>query len=203
MIEGTSEAGAGAKGYHEALGLFIEEFASTEAFMFMLLCHYAKVDLHVGKVVFSRVTISQTIDLVKSVTSVNNSGEPRKSDLENALKQLESINQTRNKVVHWIPFSAVRDNVISLSGGPGDVRHLTNEMTRKHRSEIEVPPAMLAQMTDDLKKIQTHICYHLSFDSLPESAMRLFDRVRCAPWRYTKPLDTAAKPALGRSRSGS
>jgi hypothetical protein len=92
MIEASPDAGPCAKGYHEALGLFIEEFASTEALMFMLLCHYAKVNPHVGKAVFPGLKISQTIEFVKSVALVKDLGEPRESDLENALKQLKSIN---------------------------------------------------------------------------------------------------------------
>jgi hypothetical protein len=35
-------------------------------------------------------------------------GEPRKSDLENVLKQLKSISEARNSVVHWIPVSDVK-----------------------------------------------------------------------------------------------
>jgi hypothetical protein len=108
MIEASPDAFARAKGYHEALGLFIEEFASTEAFMFILLCHYANVDLRVGKVVFSSVRMSQTIDLVRSAILAKDLGEPRKSDLENVLKQLKSISEARNSVVHWIPVSDVK-----------------------------------------------------------------------------------------------
>jgi hypothetical protein len=77
---------------------------------------------------------------------------------------------------------------------PGDVRHLTNEMralTKKGRREIAVSPAMLAQMTNDLQKVQSHIWYHLSFDSIPEFVMRLLDEARRAPWRYTVPFENS------------
>ena len=106
------------KSCHEALGLFIEEFASTEGFLHLLLCNYAKVSPGIGRALFHATRTGQTIDLIKRIVSVNNPGEPRGSDLKVVLQQLEDISKIRNNIVHFIP----------LDGVPGDARHLTNAM---------------------------------------------------------------------------
>jgi hypothetical protein len=174
------DAGAGAGSYHEALGLFIEEFAKTEGFMHLLLWHYAGVNPGVGKAVFSGTRTAQTVDLIRRIMSANDPGEPRKSDLEAVFKQLSSINEVRNGLVHYI----------TLSGIPGDVRHLTNAMRalgKKHRREIAVSATVLADMTDDLQKIQSHIWYDLSFDRMRQFERAMLDELRRAPWRYAAP----------------
>jgi hypothetical protein len=141
--------------------------------MHLLLWHYAKVNPGVSKAVFPGTRTVQTIDFIKRIVSVNDPGEPRKSDLQAVFRQPNSINEVRNGIVHFIP----------LSGIPGDVRHLTNDMralTEKHRRDIAVSATMLADMTEDLKKIQHHIWYHLSFDRMPKFEMAMFDEVRRA-----------------------
>jgi hypothetical protein len=180
VADAEPDNGIGARSYHEALGLFMEEFAKTEGFLRMLLWHYAQVSVILGKVVFPDTGVDRTITLIRNITSVNDPGEPRKSDLEKMLQQLKLINGIRNKIVHFIP----------LDGMPGDVRHLTDAMralTEKHRGDTKVSAAMLADMTDDLQKIQTHIWYHLCFDRVPKVVMAMLDKVRRAPWRYSVP----------------
>ncbi|MGH6921925.1 MAG: hypothetical protein ACREJ0_30015 [Geminicoccaceae bacterium] len=180
MADAEPDNGTRTKSYHEALGLFMEEFAKTEGFLRMLLFHYAQVSGSVGKAAFPSTSVDQTITLISNITLVNDPGEPRRSDLDVVFQQLKSINQVRNSIVHFLP----------LDGIPGDVRHLTNAMralTEKHRRDIAVCATMLTEMTDDLQKVQAHIWYHLSFDRIPEFAVAMLDEVRRPPWRYQAP----------------
>jgi hypothetical protein len=94
------------------------------------------------------------------------------------LKQLESISEARNSIVHFV----------TLSGIPGDVCHLISaKQVLPEESRRTFSTAMLADMTGDLQKIQTHIWYHLSSDRIPGVAIAMLDEVRRARWRYTVP----------------
>jgi hypothetical protein len=180
-------------GYHEALGQFIESFAMVEGFMQMLLWHYAKVSPIVGKAVFSGVRTDVASSHIRRIISVNDPGEPLRNDLDDILTQLSAINTIRNAIVHHVP----------LSGLPGDVRHLTNEITAltdQHRKETAVSTKMLKDMTADLLKIAVHIGYQMSFARASKLTLAMFDEWRRAPWRYRpQPLNPNQKNPGGKA----
>jgi len=99
---------------HEAMGLFIEEFAATEAIMYVLLYHCAKVSFGVGRRIFANTSIEQIIEIMGRLVSINDFCDSRRSDLLAMLDQLKLINEARNGIVHFV----------TLSGIPGDARHL-------------------------------------------------------------------------------
>lgn len=177
--------------YHEALGQFIESFAMVEGYMHLLLCHYAKVSSLVGKAVFSGVRIDSATNSIRRIISVKAPSEPLKSDLDDLLAQLSTINSIRNAIVHHIPLSAI----------PSDVRHLTNEitaLTEQHRKETAVSVTMLKDMTADLIKITVHIAHHLSFTQSSKLTLAVFDETRREPWRYKPPPSVQNQKNPGR-----
>jgi hypothetical protein len=71
MEDAEPNAAATAKSYHEAMGVFIEECATTEAIMRALLCHYAKVNFVVGRIIFANTRIAQIMEMVRGLISVD------------------------------------------------------------------------------------------------------------------------------------
>jgi hypothetical protein len=91
MVDTCADAGSIPKSYHEALGRFIEEFASTEGFMHLLLWHYAKVDPGVGKAVLSGMGTTKTIESIGRIKSVVDPGELAKATLKLSSSNLSPL----------------------------------------------------------------------------------------------------------------
>jgi hypothetical protein len=171
--------------YWQALGQFIEYFASIEGLMFNFLAFYAKVEDPIAKAVFSGVRADAAMDYIRRIVAVNDPGDERRHELDNVFKQLKSISDARNDIVHYMSFVT------------SDLGRIVSNISRAHLTknikERPVSPAILKTMTTDLEKIGLHLVMHWV---LPNAS--LAERARQEPilnnaWRYKPPQDQTMK----------
>ena len=180
MTDPTATESGPSPNYHEALGLFIESFATTEAMMQFLLWHYAGVPGSVGRCIFSGTRPDTAISFLKRITTVNDPGEPLSSDLADILAQFQAINVVRNEIIHFIPVGDM----------PDDARDLTNEIrahTESKRRIVKMSVDQLFDMTTDLHKIAVHVGYHRVFKNNEKLARETYAEWLQRPWRYKRP----------------
>jgi hypothetical protein len=120
--------------YWQALGQFIEAFASTETVLFTYMTLCAQVRPDSARALLSGIHGDPMIDLVKRVWK----GIPPDVDilekLSGALEQFKMISDRRNSMVHYVSF---------VTGDKGRVssnitRASTNRRLREHRISPEI-----------------------------------------------------------------
>jgi hypothetical protein len=87
--------------YWQALGRFIEAFASTETGMFNLLAYYAGLSTAPAKALFSGTRIDAAIKLIRRIIAMEGAADERKNELEIVFSQLSAINEARNDIIHY------------------------------------------------------------------------------------------------------
>lgn len=171
--------------YWQALGRFVEAFASAETVMFALLSFYAKVPNDAAKALFSGTRVDASVKLIRRLIAVDDPGEERRQELELTFAQLGAINDARNDIIHygsWVTTEGRMTTNFSRA-------HLPQNVTWR-----PVSAAVLDAMTDDLHVIVTHLLLHRQYPSVEDTRDRLLRfQMTPEPWRYTPPQDHEMK----------
>jgi hypothetical protein len=174
------------KEYWQALGVFIEDFASIESLVFTYLFVCSRTPLPMARALFSGVHIEQGVSFIKRAWQVLPPSDSVKQDLEKVFDHLGEINAVRNSLVHHGSYlTETKERVTS------DIsRALTVDRIREHRISGED----LIQMSRDLLKIGTHIIVAVTMSdaSLEERAKRA--PVLKTAWHYKRPSTQRKKP---------
>jgi hypothetical protein len=180
-------------GYWQALGEFIETFASAELMLFTYLYLCAGINKSLGRALFGGLHVDQIIQQIRRIWAVEMRHPELKDNLEEAIKQFATINTQRNVIIHHASFVT------------SDKGRITSTISRARQPtlirEVRVSLEILKEMTTDLSKISDHLVYatciittpNISRDDLAADFPAL-----TAAWRYTPPGTSAARVAVKR-----
>ena len=138
--------------YWQALGKFIEKFASAETALFVLLLSYTKTDNIIGKIVFSGLRAKQAMTHVQRILTVAAVNKERAAELKYVFEQFSAISTARNSIVHYVSF------VTSDLGRVAS--NITRAPTPDLVKEMRISPEILETMSTDLEKIAHHLALH-------------------------------------------
>jgi hypothetical protein len=163
-------------GYFEALGRFVNEFAGVESALLFALKTYAKVSWPVARAIFSGTRVDTAMDFIKRICEAFDPGQERREELDNVFKQLRTINEIRNSLLHY--GSATLSDRGRITSNVR-IAHVPTRI-REH----PVPLDIINAMTTDLQKIS----YHLTLQCLRPDAS-FAERAAEIPeiagaWRY-------------------
>ncbi|NVN45176.1 hypothetical protein HW537_14940 [Asaia siamensis] len=191
MSEDTAKHDAVMFPYFWALGMFVHEFAETEAYVKLLLRVEANLPREVEGVLFSEVALARAIMNVRSIRSEKNALVD--VDLERALTQLDLIAKFRNSVIHH-GSQITKDEIISSN------RIITKKS--KPKTSYKSSHDILCEMICDLKVIRYGImsyiykqCVVIDDPSLDEHSIALMQSTQSAagaPWHYKPPQNPQA-----------
>ncbi|MGD0762659.1 MAG: hypothetical protein ABR929_05610 [Roseiarcus sp.] len=137
--------------YWQALGEFIETFASTETMLFSYLIVRIKVPHPVGRALFGGHHVDQLIGAVSRITLVLPPDHDLAEKTVLALDQLRIINATRNSIIHYPSFVT------------SDKGRISSNITRARRAELIIEyratVEALKEMTADLERISQIFLY--------------------------------------------
>lgn len=163
--------------YWQALGEFIELFASAEHVLFNYLSLYVNIHPQLAKALFSGFHVDQMISLIRRVWIVTPPDDMR-DKLDDALSQFKAINDVRNSMVH---------NVSYVTSDKGRLSSNTRAMTVEHVKEFRVEPDILKDIIADTEKIRDHLIYTVMIIADPRnSPNQLIGDFPTLPasWRY-------------------
>jgi hypothetical protein len=188
----TLEGKERVRAYYESLGRFVQMFSEVETAVSHTLWHYAKTKPEIAKVIFSGAKIEAGSSYIKQLAEATSAPESAKEGLGYVLQQLGIVNTVRNYVVHY--------GATSIAEGPAVV---SNALKAKGEPTVfPISPALLDQMTADLRKITFHLNYRHLGRPRPKSAevQNTLDGVLNSPWQYKHPAPqpTRSKTALAR-----
>lgn len=178
--------------YWQALGRFIDQFASVEKHMQIMLRHYAAASEAVGRVVFSGHRINDGIDTVNRLLDAR--ALPRvKARLRPVFGQLAQINTTRNNIVHWgVTHDWAAGLAVTSPGVLVTNRHLVQPGRTEQRYLVSLDD--FGDMTADLIKIGMHFNVEMYRDHLNRQLYRRALReVLNASWSYKPPQRAALR----------
>lgn len=172
----------GRDNYWRALGKFIDEFASIETGMHLLLQQRTRTPLELARAVFSGVRVKDAMDLIRRVAQVRPLEPEIAADQEFIFAQLTLINNIRNDIIHY---------GASVWMAPGEwlVWNWVTALTDKKLRTFRVSPSLLLDLAHDLRKIHVHLVErHLWREPglpspFPKRDLALLD----AAWRYKPP----------------
>jgi hypothetical protein len=171
--------------YWQALGEFIEAFASAETMLFTYLAVCANIPNSTAKALLSGIHADQIVSLIRRVWEIRPQTSGTTKRLERAFAQLTEINKIRNNVVHYASFVTSDKGRVSSN--------VTRALTRDRRrlKEFRVSSDILGDMTVDLETISQNLTYALTAiidpgGISPETAQRELPALDAA-WRYTDP----------------
>ena len=184
MPEGIIQGAKPDPAYWQALGQFIEVYASVESMMFYLLTLYSKVPADIAKALFSGTRLDASIKLIRRIMAVNDPGEVRREELNVIFAQLTVINDARNDVIHYGSNETI------------DYGRISSNYTRAHLPEnVTVRPmsaVVLEAMRHDLERIHSHLFVQCV---LPDNkgAKPSLTTLLAASWQYKPPQDHEIK----------
>jgi|SRR5580658_8498641 hypothetical protein len=139
--------------YWQALGRFIEAFASTETTLFNYLIALVDVPHAVGRALFSGDHVDTLIGTVKRVALVTTTASDVKDTLEPALTQFKIIGSARNSIVHFVSMVTSDKGRVSSN--------ITRARSAEHIKEFRASVETLNEMTTDLERISQSFVYCL------------------------------------------
>ena len=186
---------AARRAYWQALGQFLDMFATVEATLFFALSHYAKTPPNTARAIFSGVRVDTATSFLRRIMEVENISLDLAADLKSALDQLHIINKVRNDLVHYGALS-VSDNA--------DVMIVTNALLALTKDRLHTTPVSVQILDDlvaDLHKIQAHlVTRHVGWgpneSGFVDVVMPERGRLLSISWRYKSPPQSH-----GRSRT--
>jgi hypothetical protein len=134
--------------YWQALGRFIEAFASAEIVLFNLTAYYAKMPTQTAKIILSGSRTDACIGHIRKIMEIENFGVDLKNELDDVLAHLAEINTTRNLILHHGSFETNDMGRIA-----SNIARVTPDKIRELRASAEV----LSALTTDLYKIGNHL----------------------------------------------
>jgi len=183
--------------YWQALGKFVETYASVEAMMFYILSLHSKVPADIAKALFSGTRLDASIKYLRRILAVRDIDETISKELEALFAQLTVINAARNDVTHYgsietLDFGRVSSNYVRA--------HLPENITmRPMNTEV------LTAMTQDLERISSLLFVHTILPENNKAGKRANLWDQGGAWLYKPPQDHEMKlnkperPAQSRS----
>jgi hypothetical protein len=188
----TDEGKERLRAYRLALGEFVEQFARVEMFMHFVLRWHTKTKTAVARAVFSGVRTAEISNRLRRLFEVGFIETAEWVQLEPVLKQLGEINDARNKILHY--------GAESVAEGRGVVTTALMALTEAKIETFPISPVILADMTQDLRKISIHlVARHVGRPALRGKHPEM-DAILQAGWRYTRPAP-AKTIKVGKNRS--
>jgi hypothetical protein len=181
--------------YWQALGEFIEAFASAETMLFQLLILSAKMRHDSARALLSGIHVDQMISLVRRVWQVMPLDADVTRKLSGVLEQFKIISDMRNSMVHYVSFVTRDKGRVSSN--------VTRALTDRHLHERRISPTIMQDMTNDIHKISDHLVYAVSATANPKIARDdLASRfpALAASWRYKPPEDQSRSVPTRRQR---
>ena len=167
--------------YWRSLGKFVDQFASVETGIHILLWERTRTPLEIAQAVFSGVRIKDAMSLIRRVSEVHPLDPQTAADQDYIFTQLNIITIVRNDILHYganptEPGEFVVSNWITALG--------KNRLRR-----TPVSSQILLHLARDLRKIQVHLIErHLwrepgLMSPIPKRDLALLN----AAWKYTPP----------------
>jgi hypothetical protein len=184
-ISQTPEGKERLRAYYEALGRFVDAFARVETAMALTLRLYAKTSGEIAKVIFAGARIETGSTFIKQLAEATKTAKEKRDDLETVLQQLGIINGARNMILHY--------GATSIAEGQGMVSDVLK--AKGEPTVFPISPTALDQMSEDLRKISTHLNYRHLGRPMPRSALMLsyMAGVFESPWQYKRPVQPRAR----------
>jgi hypothetical protein len=171
--------------YWQALGKFVETYATVEAMMFYVLSLHSKVPADIAKALFSGTRLDASIKYLRRIFAVRDIDEAISKELEMIFTQLIVINAARNDVTHYgsletLDFGRVSSNYVRA--------HLPENITiRPMNTEV------LTAMTRDLERISSLLFVHTILPEKNRAAERANLWDQGGVWLYKPPPDHEMK----------
>jgi hypothetical protein len=184
-VSETPEGKERLRAYYEALGRFVDAFARVETAVALTLRLYAKTTGEIAKVIFAAARIETSSSFIKQLAEATKVPKEPRDDLEYVLQQLGIISGARNMILHY--------GATSVAEGRGIVSDVLR--AKGEPTVFPISPTALDQMTEDLRKISTHLNYRHLGRPMPRSALvqsalqGIFD----SPWKYKHPVPSKAR----------
>jgi len=194
--------------YWQALGRFIERFATVESVLFHYVASIAPMSAHIARAFIPGTRTAELIEIIRRVwqadilwQNIEGTNVPasdvhaeQKGELEPVLSQLKTNNTVRNSLIHYASFVTSDKGRVSSNAA----RALTAENVKEHRAT----PEILGQMTDDLEKIGHHLAsfivrWKASFDQRASEWPALKNA-----WRYKPEQENLRPPQPENSNRG-
>jgi len=162
--------------YWQALGEFIEAFASAEIMLFSYFVNHAGIPFSIAKAFWPDIRAVRIIELIGAVWKEKPPDADIRQKLEVVFCKFKKINEIRNSMVHNVSF--VTDDKGRVS---------SNISRRLYINEYRVSPDKIRDMISDLEKIKAHLTYAVIVTAEPWTNRD--DLAREAPalaasWRY-------------------
>lgn len=178
--------------FYQALGRFIDSFATAEAVLFALHAYFVGIDRKIAAAVFAGVRVDGFMENIRRIMDVADPGKEPREEIEEIFAQLKEIAQARNDVVHYFSFET------------SDAGRIVTTATRAHIPkkirERKISTKILEDMTADVHKIVSHMQLHMQH---PRRAAERLSAFKSGAWhdawRYKRPGDQKNKePKPGR-----
>jgi hypothetical protein len=151
--------------YWQALGEFIEAFASAELLLFNYLVMHAAIPHSTARVLLPEIRADRIVDCIRAVWNVRTPDVHIRQELDVALAQVKEINKRRNSMVH---------NVSLVTSDKGRISsNITRAFTHKCPKEYRVAPDIIRDMIADLEKISAHVVYALIIIAEPRTSLMI------------------------------
>ena len=172
--------------YWQALGKFIEKYASTEAVIFNTLASCCGISIKTAQSIFSGTRTIQAMEFLRRINEANNITDEKQRELEEyVFPQLANITALRNHLLHYGSFVTSDAGRIS-----SDIsRAHTPKKIREMRTSVEI----LEHAIRDIEKINSHLISHLVLVNAPfDQRARIFPNLLAA-WQYKHQLSPPKK----------
>jgi len=179
--------------YWQALGEFVEGFASIEAMLALTLSQYAGIRPLIGRAVFSGLRPDTAMSQVRRIMEISDRGEGAREEIEHIFAQVAILNDARNQVVHYPSFI--------IEGFGRVVSNASRSHVPRTLRELRVSPDILRDMSADLRVISVLLVNHAFRDQLSKEERASFDAELARPWRYKPPAQSHG-PKPSKERSG-
>ena len=149
--------------YWQALGKFVEQFATVESILFAYVASVILVSPAAARSIWPGTRTAELIEFIRRLwraeeiwNDSSETGKPvseihtaQRIELDPVLGQLKTINTVRNSVIHYATVITSDKGRISSNVS----RAITWENVKEHRATSNI----LGQMTKDLEKIGFHL----------------------------------------------
>jgi len=165
--------------YWQALGCFVDRFTGVEVFLQQLLWLFAGLPGPTAQAVFRNTSTDRAMQAIRRIADAQKWTEERKAELTSIFKQLEAINQLRNKLLHLgAKFEGQGQWSVS-----NELLTYTKEKVRTQSLTI----ATLQAATSDLTHIHLRLTLFAFAEQMPPDTRSLFEASGTMPWRYEPP----------------
>lgn len=182
---------AASDAFDQAFGRFMLMWADAELAVYRVLVYYTRVSDGVARAIFSGTRTSAAIKYLKAIAANGEIPEARQADLDFVFAQMGTINTMRDFIAHHgsgLGLDWIDDNTRQITDGERVSRY-------GNAWPVEVTPAAMTRMGEDLRTIRLHLNQHLKDDarSAPFTPWRS-PSDKHATWRYKSPQPRSPGP---------